>query len=331
MIDSKDYQMSFISVCKYLNDIVRKNDAFNCGKIEYTRVLGSDNSAALRCPEHPVGSRGYRTNPMAVEIGVKSLMDNLSADCYARNDDIARVFYQAFYENAHIWQYGVAYMQPPENSSDLIKEMAKMYAVGSYFHELREMWHRIDPSEIMANRHAALAAKLFVQEMRNAGYESFNYIDIDKRAYDYCFSLYGRWEKDLFSDKTAEVVADGLTRMLEDVVYFKKFRPENIAEFRSLPEEQHLSLFELLADSETMAALEAAKYGFEEMDILCKYIAKRKPLVFRGLLCVRDSYVGAGMSGKFELLSGKMLGVRPREFVPLSTLRDADEFVLEKE
>lgn len=61
MIDSKDYQMSFIDVCKYLNDIVRKNNAFNCGKIEYTRVLGSDNSAALRCLEHPVGSRGKST------------------------------------------------------------------------------------------------------------------------------------------------------------------------------------------------------------------------------------------------------------------------------
>lgn len=134
-----DYFFSYDEVNEYLTEIFKESRVFCKHDIKYRFHPKTDDSAILIDTYHPIGSIGY--SPIQALIGGKSLLSNMTEDNMVRNEDVSRAIFEAFHENAHIWQYNVAYMQrKPKN--EIFEEMAKTRVISFYLQKTDWMKQR---------------------------------------------------------------------------------------------------------------------------------------------------------------------------------------------
>lgn len=312
---SQEYSLPYVVLCDCLKEIAHDSDRFCPHYVDYKLIRTKDDGETSIY--NPVGSRVYKFQPMCVELGIKTLRANMRSDGYVRNVDAERLLFQAFHEEAHVWQYSVGYMQPGFLSTDLMKDMARMSVVSSYFKDLSKLWYALDMSEMMANQYASVKAKEFVEKKSLQG-PRFCDLDMDRRAREYCRNLYApSWSNMQFCN-TAEDVSGMLSKMLVLAPYRKRFQVHMSSLFQ---DDSLLSAptRDFVHDKVAFESVLFSDNGVEELDKLCNYISKKDPSLFRGLLCIRDEYLSSGVGANIERLSAPILGVRPQKFVSLDT------------
>lgn len=126
---SQRFDLTFDDVCDCIFEIFDENKRFCRYPIDYRLLADTDMGHVKSYVEHPVGSVGYRFSRMRERVGVKSLLEHMLSDGRVRNDDAVMAIFQAFHENAHVWQHSVGYVQPPERSTFEMDHMARMHVI----------------------------------------------------------------------------------------------------------------------------------------------------------------------------------------------------------
>lgn len=304
-----DYFFSYDEVNEYLTEIFKESRVFCKHDIKYRFHPKTDDSAILIDTYHPIGSIGY--SPIQALIGGKSLLSNMTEDNMVRNEDVSRAIFEAFHENAHIWQYNVAYMQrKPKN--EIFEEMAKTRVISLYLPEYKNMSYILDTSEIHANMYAVNRSDKFFTERGNLD-SRFAKMSLDEFSCNYCKRLYGSMFSDILSCNSSDTIFECLSYIISDVPKYKKFFMELLPDISV----QSRNMKSLLNDKKILSQILSSKDGLDETEIFCKYIGKNHPEYFRGFPCIRDKYVKSDITGVNEKLIDKVLRITPKEWYDL--------------
>lgn len=265
--------------------------------------------------DHPAGSLGYDFCQMKVFVGIKSLLNNMRDDNFVRDYDFVKTVFQCFHENAHVWQRSVGFMQRPGKSTDVMKDMARMRAVVGYFGKYNRTAYTFDSAEIMANWYACLKTKEYVEDKARDD-SRFAGLDIDTPICNSCKKAYGHdWPAVLHCD-TVDDMANVFGDMFDYALFRKTLDYDAIWKLKaSSTTSEHM--FEFLNDMSNVRQLLDAEDGVKQLDIMCKYVAKKSPALFRGLICIKDEYLHGSANTVVERLAGHMLFVHPRKWAPL--------------
>lgn len=319
---SQKYSFSGDELFDCLNEIVDDVHRYYKPDLHVDFVTDTDVGEALMAYDCPVGSIMHKFSPVHISLGGKSLVEHLRDDGLVRNEDVLRLIFQMHHESAHVWQRSVGYMQPAETSTDLMKNMAKTRAVMSCFGSYDALAYVLDSSEIMANQHACVRTKDFVLSKAKDDPRFFD-LDVDSYVCNFCKRLYGASWPEVHSCKTSEDMANVLSDMMVEAPYRKTFDFNRLNIFqRSFTGPSRFRKF--LDTDSTVFNVAGAADGIDEKNLMCKYIAKTHPDVFRGLLCIKDEYLQGSTRAAVERVLGSALRVVSQPWVDLIPKEEVD-------
>lgn len=261
----------------------------------------------------PVGSRFYV--PMVVSVGVKSALDNIRSDGFVRDEDAVWLVFQAFHERVHAWQHSVGYMQ--KDPGPMMRDMARMRAVGACFPEYKKSAYLTDLSELQADRYATAHTKAFFDECAKSD-SRFAAIDVTDILIGDAVSRRGSVQTGLCRCSTVDDVCSVYDRAMASAPYDKHL---NIAYVKSLPSlGKDFRAFMRHTDM-VLSVLNAAN-GREETEQLCRYVGRVRPECFRGLLCIQDEYCRGVVGRTDKFVTKHLFDIKARPWVDLESVVD---------
>lgn len=286
-----------------LDDIFARTANFCNRKVDYGIRLGTDDGFTQVNVKK--ASDYFGRAPIVARVGVKSLVENRLPSGEVRDIDAVRAVFGGFHESAHIWQYAVGYVQK-DCKLDEVRNMASDYVLGRCFPEYRTAMYLSDTSELFADKYAALQTEKFFNNkaLSDERYAAIPVSDI------LCSEFVRRrgFLQPRFSEcDSANAIAKVCSDLMDDSSAALRFS----CLFNIPKDAASDNLRQLMADASAVSGIVNAVDGFEQTDLLCKYVGKNHPEKFHNVMCLQNDYCRQTMAGAVERVQGKIARVIP--------------------